>query len=151
VFLFGSTLLITITISQLLVLFGATTPDAVPAHEYAGLEESSVFLAALLLLYSLTLAVSFALLKRLSWARPALIGLLGVGIVLNALKLGFGVFISEPHPPPNEGPAPLLWIVRAATVLDVLLPLALIAVFAWLIAKLSNARVRAEFGENTSL
>ncbi len=149
-FLFGSTVLITITLSQLIVLFGTAAGSDAPQPAYPGIEESALVLVALLLVYVLTLAISFALLKRISWARPALMGLLGLGIVLNALKLGVGVLASDQPPPVAAGPAPLLWIVRVATTLDVLVPLALIAVFVWLIAKLGDPRVRAEFGERAT-
>jgi hypothetical protein len=144
-FLLASCGLIAITISQLMVLLSPTAPPQARPTHYAGIQETLMFLAALLLLYALTLSVSFALLKRISWARPAFIGILALGIVLNLARLVFNTLVAGETELPTEGPAPYLAILRASSVLDVLVPVGLIAGFAWLIVKLNSATVRAEF------
>jgi hypothetical protein len=147
-FFFGSFALIAVTLSQLLVLLGPTGPAAARPMTYSGSSETLMFLSASLLLYALTLSSSFALLKRLVWARPAFIGILGVGIVLNVAKLVWSHFGPDQPALPAEGPAPYLFILRGASVLDVLLPLGTIAIFGWLIAKLNSAPIRDEFSRS---
>ena len=144
-FLLGSTALMGITASQLLVVFSPAAPEPARPMHYPGVSQAAVFLAALLLLYSLTLAVSFALLKRIAWARPALIVILGLGIALNLARLVWTTLGEYQEELPEDGPAKFQLILRVASVLDVLLPIALITAFAWLIVKLNSAAVRSEF------
>jgi hypothetical protein len=144
-FLLGSVALLALTLSQLLVLVSPAGPPQARPTQYGGISEALILLAASILLYASTMSVSFALLKRIAWARPAFIGMLGFGIVLNLARLLLSSLSDDQPELPSEGPAPYLMIMRVSTILDVLVPLATIVFFAWLIVKLSSQAVRAEF------
>src|SRR5262245_51826469 len=110
-FLLGSTALLAITISQLLVLSDAIGSEPTPRAHYPGTQEAAILIAGQLLLYASTLLVSFALLKRFHWARPAFIAILVLGIALNVVKLIWSYFATDGNEPlPTDGPAPYLFI-----------------------------------------
>jgi hypothetical protein len=145
-FLMGSLVLITITLTQLSLLFAP--PASFIETDSTNQTISWSLLLGSCALYTATLVVSWSLLKRRSWARSAFVGLMAFGIALNVAKLGARVLIPAPRPA-MEGPAPYLFILRFASLTDVLFPFGVIALFAWIIVRLQSSPVRAEFGERS--
>lgn len=145
VFSIGSLVLFAVTLGQLYLLLRPIEPSPVRAVIERGAPLTAMVLAALLLLYAITLSVSVALLRRISWALPAFVGILGLGIALNFGRLAWSVLRERQPEMPDEGPAAFLFLVRAATLLDVAVPIGTIVVFGWLILRLSRESVRAEF------
>jgi hypothetical protein len=140
----GSCVLLTVTLTQLMVL--GASPVELSGHEggAAGTLGSWLLLLSFGVLYVATLIAALALLKRWYWARPAFICFMAVGIVLNLAKLGIGVCRPAPEQA-MEGPPPYLLILRLASMTDVLLPIGTILLFGWIIVRLRSETVRAEF------
>jgi hypothetical protein len=108
-----------------------------------------VLVAAMLLLSLLALVASIGLLKRQSWARLVLIGLLGFGIAWNLGGLVLQQAFMSQFPQPTNAPAEFQAQFQAMRtvflVVAVVFSIGVSAVFGWIIWRLRSASIVAEF------
>lgn len=96
-----------------------------------------------------TLVSAIGLLKRRNWARLVFIGIMVLGILWNVASfampylMGGWMTMPEHTPPGFADQFDLMW--KIMTVFSVLMGVAFIALFAWIIKRLVSPGIRAEF------
>ena len=105
-----------------------------------------VFLAPLILAVAV-LASSIGLLRRLNWARLAIIGLLGLGIAWQVAGVALQGAMMPPMPglPADEAGQRFAAMVTLIRVFSVVMAVGVSAVFAWIIKRLLSPEIAAEF------
>jgi hypothetical protein len=124
-------------------------PEGMPGFMVFMMSHMRLVFALVLALSAGTLVVSIGLLKRKAWARPAFIGVMALGIAWNLLGLvlqhSMMNFIGA-QPIPVEGGAPdFRSIMVVMQVFSLLFALAMSAAFGWIIYKLLQPQIAAEF------
>lgn len=111
------------------------------------------FLRGFWLLQLCALVTGVGLLRRMGWARVAVIALLALGVVGNLA----GVLLQQSMmsmmiPPPDAPPEFADMFTRMATMIRtaaLVFSVAFSALFIWLIARLMSAPIKAEFGADS--
>jgi hypothetical protein len=125
-------------------------PGAAPAPLLRAVLEHLPLLLDLLFVACAAAAVfGVGLLWRRNWARAAVVGLLGAGILFVAAALAGQFFLSWPVSP-AAGATPdfearLRWLVAVLRALASLGALGVAGVFGWLIVRLRSRAIRSEF------
>jgi len=108
-----------------------------------------LLLDALLAACIATAVFGVGLLRRRNWARAAVVGLLGAGIVLAAAALAGQFFFDWPLPPASgatpDFEARLRWLLAVLRAFASLCAMGIAGVLGWLIVRLRSRAIRAEF------
>ena len=97
-----------------------------------------------------TLVASLGLLGRREWARVLFITIMGIGILWNVAGLALGFLMAtgmlgEPWASPAAGDEQFKTMMYVMMGFNVLFVGAFVALFAWIVRRLSSAEIRREF------
>lgn len=112
-------------------------------------ERLPIFLDVLFAACGAIVVFGVGLLRRRNWARAAVVGLLGTGILLAAAALAGQFFFDWPVPAAMGGKSDfalnMRWLVAVLRAFASLCALGIAGVLGWLIARLRSRAIRAEF------
>lgn len=132
------------------VMQQAPNAGQIPVFTRLMMSHMEWFFFGFFLVSAVTLVSAIGLIKRKNWARLLFIALMALGIVWNlgGLGLQFTMFSSMQNMAHKAAPPEFQTMMTIMKVAMVLIALAVSALFAWIIRKLTSPPIKAEFSKH---